>query len=1033
LSAIVATAGLSACLPDEKDPDKSADAGSLSGAYYASGLGSIALQIQNAVVGNASWFNAVGNGMELDLASMGIASNALGAPVKSNICPTGSGTEVTQITWIDGRDANGKFAVKGLGTDAGTIMGALRTRVASEQAGIFHGGNTIAMSDGRTLAIPSSCGSLNIPMGAPVVAFDISRPAPPTAELARTEYKTEACGVDATGRQKRGTQVLKRVVRYNADGTIVPGSWDTEKMGDCVPDAVVEVTERDYLSGARNADLNNFANVALRNLLAQQLQMDCTKTTVKSSRDVNSAAVNADKQIDTCALRAQGTGTTVIAETNTGDTTDSKTLYCTGATALNLQRFVNLSGTGTSTTSWTSGTATLVRVVDNSVIDDGTSGEGQRKKWVGTNINCGGDEKFHVGCGQIPGNPAIAGRASGTKWVVSGITGWFVYESWLNSAFNVCWFGSCKRITGGTATNLNPAYFTGTDQLQNGGTTTSRGMGADSWINPETFEPLSKPTTAWSIYDNQCLWAQRVMMVDCPFTVTASQQSTWASSFAPWNARPATLDPGIGSNGTDSGNMYAQMRAAGNYTANVTLNWEDCNIKGCDHWSEGYGPGTGAYIKSWNTNGYASNTVNLSQGSVSLRTDLCNSVAFQLNAGDLSAQTQAALTAATADKQAKQDALTAATLDKTNKQDALNDANSALTTATNTYNLAHTDAVDKRADADAKLADYNTKKAHADSLGSGDPGKAAAVAAANDALTAYNDADALADTAEANAATKQTAMNSAQTAATAAQTAYNSSVTTYNTALASYNASVTAYNTAAANAEAAANSNNAAAGRALTAQETQGLQTIKSNICSTTATTLDPTQQSLTSATCKLYYDSPSNFTAAPSFGPYCDSVFDRRGPGGTDCNTPSGSTTPVSCPGYSLAFRINVVPASGYDVQTTLLNTEGVRLAWRPQVENNQYLITRQNGFTEPLQCLRSEYNYITWPVVKYYWVCGGKGGCWQSSYGTSATIIQSTVRQWSGYSYETGSWSAPQTGYIAPWGNYWSLSQIPSPYYTW
>ncbi len=60
---------LGGCIPDEKDPGQSSDIGQLNGAAYAAALGAIALQAQNAVVGDPSWFS-VSNALALDLAAM---------------------------------------------------------------------------------------------------------------------------------------------------------------------------------------------------------------------------------------------------------------------------------------------------------------------------------------------------------------------------------------------------------------------------------------------------------------------------------------------------------------------------------------------------------------------------------------------------------------------------------------------------------------------------------------------------------------------------------------------------------------------------------------------------------------------------------------------------------------------------------------------------------------------------------------------------------------------------------------------------
>jgi hypothetical protein len=278
--ALVWTALLAACLPEDKDPGAVSDAGKLTGTYYASSLGNTALQIQNAIVGDPAWFTSLTSGTQLNLANLGISSAGTGINFKSNVCPNTGTTGVTQITWIDGIDpTTGKFSARGLGNDTGSILAGLNSRVASNQVGTYDG-SSIKLSNGQNLAIPSSCSSISIPAGAPVLVFNIDRPAAPTSAMSRTEYRTIDCPI-SSGRKQLGKIVQSRVVTYNTDGSISAADWGGQSMTHCMDEVLVDVTQdTDMTTGASN--LQNFAANILRDMLVAQLQAPCSSTTINS-------------------------------------------------------------------------------------------------------------------------------------------------------------------------------------------------------------------------------------------------------------------------------------------------------------------------------------------------------------------------------------------------------------------------------------------------------------------------------------------------------------------------------------------------------------------------------------------------------------------------------------------------------------------------------------------------------------------------------------------------------------------------------
>lgn len=1043
--AVCSTLGLSACLPDNTDPDKAANAGQLSGTFYANGLGSVALAIQNAVVTSSNWFAAMGSD-GLNLAALGVSSQGLGVPVKSFVCNNASGSGVLQITWIDARDGSNKFALRGIGSDAGSIVSALRNRVSGNQIGVFNG-SSIVMANGTSQSLPSGCAAATIPNGAPVLAFAIETPAPPTQEMVRTEYRTTPCGADETGRQMRGTQVQSRIVRYLANGTMAADAWSTDiaSMGQCMNDAVVELGTRNFRAGAGTVNMNNFAAIALRDLLQGQLQMDCVDRSVNANMARSGQMKRSAKTVDTCPLMAGMAGMTQGGESDTGDGTDTKILQCKGQTPLMYKQFVNLMGQGLQTTAWTRGTATLLRTLDNKAVDD-RGQQAKRYKWTGTDINCGGYQTFYAGCGIIPGNPTPYAQRASNKFTISPITGYRVHRSWLNKVFGVCFLGSCVSVEGGEVYNLNPDYFSGVDNLQNGGTTTYRTMGVfdlanpsnpQNWINNEKFLPYTVPKTIWRINDNQCLWRERVMIANCPFYYDPTMQGDWTMThISASNARPVAIDPGIPSDGSDTGTTYAQVRAEGHMVAQVVLHWKKKNIKGTKRWDETFGPGLGAYIKSW-SGVPVTDIVTLTAEQTDIRNESCENVAYQLNAYNIMTEKQGIMQQAqvtmnnmAAIRNNAQAALTAASANVTTAKNNLTNLNAQIqghyNNATYWENAAdHAwDSYNSMANANAEYdRNFNpscntkgcTQPVYSPPYSSAQLDQAAANASYYAGVYEYNanlETDA-ARNKENQRPSYQAAINNAENAEAGAQASFNAAQAELNTASTRYNDANTIY-------LAAKQVNDQHLVNPLTSEELNILTEYQGRVCTSASGTLDLDSQQNYKQACIGYYDNPQPFSKVQSIGLFCDATFNRSG--------------------ENLSFKISSNSFYSDNVQTTLLNTEGVHLAWRPVLEGNRFagdesttLVTRQRGFTDPLMCARSEYRYIQWPVTEYYWQCGGKGGCRQAQRSSSCTIIESTAREWSGLSYETGTWSRPETVCITPWGTYGSCSQLPNPYSTW
>lgn len=618
LAALLCTGALTACLPEDKDPGKTSDAGQLNGNYYASALGNVALQIQNSVVGDPSWFSQT-NSSQLNLAAMGIDANVVGSPVRSHICPTGTGTEVVQITWLDGRDSANHFSMRGIGTNAGVMMGALRNRVSGDQIGTYDGSTNLQMASGTAMTIPSSCAGLGIPLGAPVLSFRIERPAAPVEEMARTEYRTVACGNDTRGMQMRGTMVQSRVVRYAADGTITPADpaagWSAENMGNCVSDSIVTANSATTANGGSVA-LNNFADLAaqgFKTVLEAQLQMDCATTTINSDVMKKDAQGNVtrskrDKSIDTCVKATASAAKTQLTDNDTANRTDRRDL-CEDGTRTQAKSYLGIS-TG-SYTAAIAGQINVDRVLDNRSLSSNSSQTGERARWVGQDpVGCTKNETYVATCGRVPGAPPRSSdfNAAGNKWNTGDINYSWDNWDWFNRIFNVCIgiFGDCEYIIGGGAYTLNWNYFREQKHLHaDSDTTTARGgWNTNTWADRYTNFTVNFNYQPWTVPSatNQCRIRYKEIQSSCPLNYTALNAGSWN----PYELSPnadfvTTLIPG-GSYGGKAGDFYNSLRSTGEASGTVGLVWlnhKSCNIKGCDYYTTQAGPGTGSYIRSW--------------------------------------------------------------------------------------------------------------------------------------------------------------------------------------------------------------------------------------------------------------------------------------------------------------------------------------------------------------------------------------------------------------------------------------------------
>jgi len=613
LVALLSAGILAGCLPDSVAPDKAAQSepGQLNGAFYAASLGNTAIKVQNEITSKSSWYTTQTASMELNLAALGIEANSLGAVVRSSICPTGAGAEVLQYTWLDGRDAAGNFSVKGMGNDVGRMMGELRTRLSDDQIGIFTTRAAATMDSGASTATPASCANIGIPIGAPVVVFRITRPAPPVNEMSRTEYKTANCANDMRGRAMRGTMVMSRVVRYLADGTISPSNpndgWNADNIGQCIADTDVAATTN-LQTDAASAALGDFADIAARGMkemLESQLKMGCTSGTVTMDAVKDGRRDTSSKSIDTCrAVSISATGTTIddSALSYNADVRNVCPRYA------DVTRSLLAISSGRYVANY-SGIANIERVVDKVVLNTDATNQGKREKWEGRAIDCAGNEDYTAQCGNIPGAPGGPDGNGAGKWNYHDLAAYYDDESWLEG-FLGCWIGSCDYVEGGGGYTLNMGYFDAKWTIQWSSSTAHRDLRAKTWLDPynyfvPNFGNLG-PKLGWAMNENRnnCQIRKRELQLNCPLNYDASREGNWWPYELPAGTSFfTTMRPG-GSYNTDgmdgvAGRFYYDLMAQGEFTALTWVNRKHCNIKGCDSWTVYAGPRQDAYIQSW--------------------------------------------------------------------------------------------------------------------------------------------------------------------------------------------------------------------------------------------------------------------------------------------------------------------------------------------------------------------------------------------------------------------------------------------------
>jgi len=495
---------LSACLPKEEAPEQElqgSKVGQESGGFYGAALGNMAIQIQSDIVGSADWFKS---SAEAGL-SAPVAHQVQGVPgdIKHSICPVTSGgaTSMLQIVWLDGKDSAGNFNMKGTGSSTASILSTLRPRVSADQLGIYDKlTGSIALVDGNPKEIPSDCANLKIPDKAPVVAFIIDRPAKPSSDLYRTEYRSTTCDDKEDGAAQAGSKIQRRTVKYATDGSVtVVADWDLFTLNNCVDTVNIATPESDNVTRTIKATSDLNAALALQKALVDNFKLGCREMTVKAT------GID-DKKISTCVGGQQAVNKSALKETSKiGKALSNEVMpiQCAGESWLNFT-MGGVSGAITAHGNW-GGTANIQRSRNVVTFDPsmGTATSIAYGDWTGGSpVNCSATETSSIACKRFEGNLDIA---SNTKWVD-------VEEQKTN-------LGGGASITQ-TGDMMNPGYF-GVTREDTTGIDLSNQAYAKAWEKADLFKPKVTQRSSFS-YTGQCTWKSRSLDAVCPTSVSGA-------------------------------------------------------------------------------------------------------------------------------------------------------------------------------------------------------------------------------------------------------------------------------------------------------------------------------------------------------------------------------------------------------------------------------------------------------------------------------------------------------------------------------
>ena len=266
---------------------------------YGQNLEGFAAAIQNEIVTGQGTGNAFLGGS--DAVDAVLASNALSGAMMNEMDAVYCDGSDVQLTWMDSRDADDNFFVKGLGRQAGErIVAGLSGRMDGAQIGVYDG-ISIQMADGSAQAVPSevNCGSVavDIPVGAPVMVFANIAAAAGQVDLAqRYEYRTEDCGVDGQGNPQSGSVLYRELKSGNEvlDSVLVSSNCSSDVTGQTDLALLGEALSRtDLTDGVNFAGGGSATGTAIEGALSSNLSdVECREIEQAPNTDTDNDGIN---------------------------------------------------------------------------------------------------------------------------------------------------------------------------------------------------------------------------------------------------------------------------------------------------------------------------------------------------------------------------------------------------------------------------------------------------------------------------------------------------------------------------------------------------------------------------------------------------------------------------------------------------------------------------------------------------------------------------------------------------------------------
>jgi hypothetical protein len=497
---------------------------------YGQNLEGFAAAIQNEIVTGQGTGNAFLGGS--DAVDAILASNALSGAMMNEMDAVYCDGSDVQLTWMDSRDADDNFFVKGLGRQAGErIVAGLSGRMDGAQIGVYDG-ISIQMADGSAQAVPSevNCGSVavDIPVGAPVMVFANIAAAAGQVDLAqRYEYRTEDCGVDGQGNPQSGSVLYRELKQGNEilDSVLVSSNCSSDVTGQTDLALLGEALSRtDLTDGVNFAGGGSATGTAIEGALSDNLSdVECREIEQAPNTDTDNDGINdtyvapdgaTDQSYSTCAESIALAQTNYDFEETLSEEEDWNvfTTACGGASGSKNEPIKG----ETATVSYPaySGEVTYRQKVYVGTLDDGTESETLQRvgKPEAIGINCYRPNTATVSCNAQ--RPADYGN--GNTWTLKSGSGFDVertetvtdfadasttpptpddpnYGSWAATSIDCVWTESEVVGTEGCPAN-HVATVNGVRERDHNVTDFNGNTTATSWTT--TTAPVCEPVIA---------------------------------------------------------------------------------------------------------------------------------------------------------------------------------------------------------------------------------------------------------------------------------------------------------------------------------------------------------------------------------------------------------------------------------------------------------------------------------------------------------------------------------------------------------